>query len=140
VIKLYSPEQLNLLVTMGLVVLIWIVQIIHYPSFLYYSKEDFSEGMISHQRSISFITLPLMMTELFLTCFIFYKTPNIYSSLGMSLVILIWLSTFYIQVPLHKKLLTGKDLTLIEKLIRTNWIRTIMWTLKLLLLLIFPYL
>lgn len=49
------------------------------------------------------------------------------------LVVLIWLSTFFIQVPIHQKLLVKKDFFLIEKLNRTNWIRTILWSIKIVL-------
>ena len=139
-IKLFSPDHLNLLVTFGLFVLIWIIQILHYPSFFYYEEKDFSEAMISHQRGISFITIPLMLTELFVTCWVFYKTPDVYSSVSVFLVILIWLSTFFIQVPLHEKLLEGKKSILIERLVLTNWIRTFLWSLKLLLLIMLAYL
>jgi hypothetical protein len=140
VIKLFSPDHLNLLVTFGLFVLIWIIQILHYPSFFYYEEDGFSEAMISHQRGVSFITIPLMLTELFVNCWIFYKSPDVYSSVSVFLVILIWLSTFFIQVPLHEKLLEGKNLILIERLVQTNWLRTFLWSLKLLLLIIWAYL
>jgi hypothetical protein len=134
VIKLFSAEYFNIIITFGLFVLIWIIQILHYPSFNYYSKEDFSQGMISHQFGISIITIPLMLTELLVTCLLFYKAPDAYSFVSFFLVICIWLSTFFIQVPLHKKLLAGKETALIKKLILTNWIRTFLWTFKLLLI------
>jgi len=140
VIKHFSPDHINLLVSFGLFVLIWIIQILHYPSFFYYEEEDFSEAMISHQRGISFVTIPLMLTELFVTCWIFFEKTSVYSSVSVFLVILIWLSTFFIQVPLHEKLLEGKNKILIGRLVQTNWIRTFLWTLKLLILIIWPYL
>lgn len=45
-------------------------------------------------------------------------------------VLLIWLSTFLIQVPLHNALGVEKDTEAIRRLVQTNWIRTILWTVK----------
>jgi hypothetical protein len=42
-------------------------------------------------------------------------------------VIILWLVTFIFSVPLHNKLLQGKDHLHIQKLVRTNWIRTLLW-------------
>jgi hypothetical protein len=125
------PDLLQMMVTFGLFILIWIIQILHYPSFLHYDEKTFPQAMISHQSAISIIVMPLMLTELFVTFFIFYKNTNIYSTSILVIVLLIWLSTFLIQVPIHKKLLSGKDTNQIHKLIRTNWSRTFLWSLKL---------
>ena len=49
--------------------------------------------------------------------------------LSMILLIIIWLSTFFIQVPIHNKLLDEPS-NYLTKLVRTNWIRTVLWTVK----------
>jgi len=134
VIKLYSPEHLHLLITFGLLILIWIVQILHYPSFYFYDENKFSKAMLFHQRAISYVTLPLMVSELILVTLIFSNSPNFFHLLSIIIVGIIWLSTFLIQVPLHKKLLLSKDNRLIKKLINTNWIRTGAWSIKFILL------
>lgn len=72
-----------------------------------------------------------MLSEVLLAGWLVYFTSFAWSSLFMAaLVALIWLSTFLIQVPIHQQLAKGKDLGLIDRLVRTNWIRTILWTLK----------
>ncbi len=55
---------------------------------------------------------------------------TIFSAVAFFLVVLIWLSTFTLQVPIHKKLQSGKDKTLIRRLLKTNWIRTVAWSMK----------
>jgi len=132
--NILKPNILELLVSFGLFVLIWIIQILHYPSFIYYAEETFHHAMISHQKNITFIVLPLMLMELILAFFNLYKFFNSIFLISLILVILIWLSTFFIQVPIHEKLLHGKDIILINKLIQTNWIRTILWSIKFILL------
>lgn len=52
------------------------------------------------------------------------------SVLVLLLVILLWLTTFFISVPCHSQLSEGKDDRVIERLIGTNWIRTFLWSFK----------
>jgi hypothetical protein len=49
---------------------------------------------------------------------------------GLALVLLIWGSTFLIQVPQHSKLLAGHDPEICQQLVLGNWIRTIAWSLR----------
>ena len=46
------------------------------------------------------------------------------------LVVIVWSSTFLLQVPIHNRLMSGKKEMLIRRLVATNWIRTIAWSLK----------
>ena len=40
---------------------------------------------------------------------------------------IIWLSTFALQAPAHRRLLAGFDEGVHRRLVRTNWIRTAGW-------------
>jgi hypothetical protein len=119
----------ELLVSVALFILIWIIQVLHYPSFLYVDKNDFPKFEAFHTRRISFLVLPLMVSELILSLINF-------NYLILGIIVLIWLSTFFIQVPCHEKLKFGFDKLTIERLIFTNWIRTSLWTVKLFILLV----
>ena len=116
--------HLQYFVSISLCTFIWIIQVLHYPFFQYIDLKQFSQSMVFHQRAISYLVIPLMLLELIVTIYI----ANYYV---LTVVLGIWLSTFLIQVPLHKKLLQKKDLLIIAKLTKSNWIRTILWTLKL---------
>jgi hypothetical protein len=133
-ITLPSALTLHLIVTFGLVVLIWIIQVLHYPSFGFYEEQNFSQAMHFHQQRITLITLPLMVSEIILAVYVLNQSQNIYTNSSLILVGLIWLSTFFIQVPLHEKLLKSKEPILIAKLVKTNWIRTFLWSFKLMIL------
>lgn len=122
----------ELLISFALVVLIWIIQILHYPSFRFIEKEIFPSFEQFHTKRISYIVIPLMLSELFLS--IIDPKPFV-----LSLLILIWGSTFFIQVPCHEKLKNGFDENVISRLIFTNWIRTILWTIKFIFLLSTTY-
>jgi len=111
-------------VTCGLCVLIWLVQISHYPLFYYIDPTQFKEAMLVHQGKISWIVIPLMTAELGLSLATLHVPSIIF-------VALIWLTTFFIQVPLHDELARhGYEREKIRKLVTTNWIRTFLWTAK----------
>ena len=75
-----------------------------------------------------------MFFELFITGWAFYQAQNFYTTTWLMMLIGIWLSTFLLQVPAHEKLILKKDNQIIARLVKTNWIRTILWSLKLLVL------
>ena len=52
--------------------------------------------------------------------------PMVYAGIG--LVVLLWFSTAFIQVPCHEKLVKGFDVAAYKWLVSSNWIRTIAWT------------
>ena len=49
---------------------------------------------------------------------------------NLVIVLLIWLVTFAFSVPCHSRLSKSKNGSSIRKLISTNWLRTVLWTLK----------
>lgn len=113
----------------ALVTLIWIIQVLHYPSFKYFDRATFGEAMLFHQRRISYIVIPLMLTQLVLTIYSSFINFNLSTVLGLLCLLGIWLSTFMLQVPIHSKL-TSYAHEPIEKLVKSNMIRTALWTLK----------
>lgn len=123
---------INLFSSFFLCGLIWVVQLVHYPSFHGFDKVDYHKWMNFHISGISVIVVPLMLTELgssLLLTFIDAPFPVIQQT-GLGIVILIWLITFIVQVPLHEKLTGGYDKEVVDKLIRSNWWRTLLWSLK----------
>jgi hypothetical protein len=77
------------------------------------------------------VVLPLMLAELILTVWwIRSDDYSLVSVLAGVLVLIVWLSTFVLQVPIHNRLKTGKEDREIRRLVTTNWIRTAAWSLK----------
>ncbi len=115
----------------GLFILIWLIQILHYPSFRYIDTAQFEDFHQHHTNMITLIVLPLMLCELVNVLWVTYKTG--FSSIFLllsAIVLLIWLTTFLVSVPLHDKMSQFKNIEAIERLITTNWVRTILWTAK----------
>ena len=71
-----------------------------------------------------------MLTEAIGALYLVLNDTNTLTNFNFMLVILIWISTAILSVPLHNKLYGKRDLEVVHKLIKTNWPRTIMWSAK----------
>lgn len=121
---------IHLAISWALLILIWLVQVIIYPGFLRIPSNDFISYHRWYAIRISLIVMPLMISEVAMIIWwlSIHRTPG--SILSAVLVLIVWLSTFLLQVPIHKRLTSGKDHLLIRRLVHTNWIRTVAWSLK----------
>jgi hypothetical protein len=123
----------NLMPSCGLMVLIWLVQVVIYPGFHRIAAEGFVEYHRWYVIRISVIVSPLMIAEALATFKWLLDGIDSLSMLLAALVLIVWLSTFLLQVPIHARLQKGKSEMLIRRLVATNWIRTVAWSLKALL-------
>ena len=72
-----------------------------------------------------------MLIELGVSTLIVLKEPQELVGLLIFLIVLaIWGSTFLLQVPVHRALASGKDEKKIDRLVRSNWLRTMLWCAK----------
>ena len=115
-----------------LVGLIWTIQIVHYPLFAAVGVDRFVAYEASHTRLITWVVGPVMLVEAATAgLFVAMRPASIPAWIpwtGLGLVILIWISTAILQVPDHAKLANGFDATAHAHLVGTNWLRTIAWT------------
>ncbi|MEL6195301.1 MAG: hypothetical protein AAFR66_24815 [Bacteroidota bacterium] len=114
--------------------LIWFVQVVHYPLFRMVDLSEFIRYEEIHMRTTSYVVMPAMLLELGSLPLLAYLQPELMSvwwfwvdGIGLGTI---WLTTFLFQVPQHTRLLKSKDLDTIHQLVQTNWIRTILWTLR----------
>ncbi len=129
-----SVPELRTLTDFGLLVLIWLVQLIIYPGFRYTRQEDFVPWHQKYTFLITLIVSPLMLGQATLVILQLYTTPSPAVIASALLILLIWLSTFLQAVPTHNLLAQGHNtVELVEKLVTVNWTRTILWTLVFLL-------
>ena len=124
----------RLLFDFGLLVLIWLVQLVIYPSFQYYSKKELVEWHQRYTIQVTYVVLPLMLGQLIIAILQFKNVNSApmaqYTELSLLLILALWLSTFLQFVPMHNKISNGDfNEELLLKLVRKNWIRTILWTL-----------
>lgn len=130
---------IHLVTTAFMTGLIWMVQIVHYPLFKVINSNEFPQYENSHSKLITFIVGPIMTVELITGLLI--AGSSLLSGINyrlflisFGLLILIWLSTVIFQIPHHKKLSQQKDKDILQKLITYNWIRTISWSARSLIL------
>lgn len=122
----------NLAIGLYLTGLIWVVQIVQYPQMRLADGENFLIQHRFHMQRITWVVILPMILELGISVVTLFW----YSSFGwisiavLVLVLMIWLSTFFVQVPLHNRLLNGKSEETISRLVASNWIRTAAWSLK----------
>lgn len=112
--------------------LIWIVQAVHYPLMSRVGAERFVEYERLHAAWITPVVGPSMLLEAAIAGWLIVQRPPhipVWSAwLGAALVALIWAVTFLISVPCHAALSAGFDASAHERLVSTNWIRTLGWT------------
>jgi len=76
------------------------------------------------------IVILLMLGQLFVSVYQITISIDSYTISSFVIILLIWLSTLLQFVPIHSDISKGKaSKSLLKKLVLTNWIRTIMWTL-----------
>lgn len=113
---------------------IWIIQLVQYPFFSHVNAENFPKYHAAHTFWITPVVAPTMIIELITSILImFYPPKNIDAKLlyiGLILTLIVWASTFFIQIPLHSKLANSFDAEAHRLLVNTNWIRTIAWSLR----------
>lgn len=130
---------INVATTVFMVGLIWVIQVVHYPLFDGIGTEGFTAYQQRHQSQITLVVAPVMLLELVSAMLLMvYPPPGVRKSwllAGIALVVLIWLSTAFIQVPCHERLVTRFDAETYRWLVHSNWIRTAAWTARGLLML-----
>ena len=110
--------------------LIWLIQVVHYPSFHYIASERFKAFENFHAKSITFIVFPLMLAELVTSILITLNSVTTFNIINLISVLLLWLMTLIVSMPKHKRLSNGYDKQTINSLNLTNWPRTIIWSLR----------
>jgi len=114
----------------GVVVLIWMVQLIIYPGLLYYNENDLNKWHDKYTTLMSYVVLPLMILQLLLHCYDFWTHRDLINAIMLALVGAVWIITLTMAVPLHGNVASKKYIRQsLEKLIGVNWYRTVLWTL-----------
>ena len=126
---------IHLIATSVMVGVIWIIQLVHYPSFHFIELNQYTTFQRFHMSRISYVVIPAMLTELFTLILIIISMDQVDHIILASalLLIVIWLMTAVFFSGVHQKLTLGYDQVVVEKLVKINWGRTLLWTLRLLL-------
>lgn len=120
--------------SVGMFGVIWIVQLVHYPLMRYVPEERFARFETAHRQRISLVVGPLMLVEgLCVLAFLFAPPAGLawwlpWAGAGAEAVAIS--TTVSVSAPLHERLNARFDPALLDRLVATNWIRTAAWTVR----------
>lgn len=113
---------------------IWFVQIVHYPLYSHINPDAFPNYEVNHVNLVTLVVGPAMFLEAITAVLLLLSPPdNVPFALlivGLVLVAIIWGATLIFNVPQHNALSYQFDAKIHRMMVLTNWIRTIGWTLR----------
>ena len=125
---------LNIVSTLFMTGLIWFVQVVHYPLFNGVGAAGFSDYETRHADLTTYVVIMPMFVELITAVLLVWRRPDFIGNweawVALALVGVIWGSTALLQVPQHNVLAAGFNDTAHQLLVTSNWLRTIAWTLR----------
>ena len=114
--------------------LIWFVQLVHYPSYRDVGAAEFTAFQTHSPARTGLVVGPLIFAEVGTAVWLLFKPPLgvgvVWLWLGASLIAVNLASTILIQVPLHLRLTAKRDAATLARLLRTNWVRTLAWSVR----------
>jgi hypothetical protein len=126
-----DPKLLVLLhavATLFMCGVIAIVQIVHYPLFNMVGKDQFAAYENAHTNLITLVVGPAMLLEAACVLGLLIERPgNWLAWIGAGLLVVVWFSTAFLQVPQHGILSSGFNQRAYEILVQSNWLRTLAW-------------
>ncbi len=121
--------------------LIWLVQLVHYPLMNRVDRERFVDFHAAHSSRITLIVAPVMVVELLSALGLVLQSssaaltshfPSLLARTCLAMSIGVFASTAFLSVPEHGRLRSGFDEESHERLVKTNTVRTILWSVHLL--------
>jgi hypothetical protein len=93
------------------------------------------EFALENQRRTQSVVIPLMLAEGIAAAVIAWAppagVPRPVAVAGVVALAVLWLSTALVQMPLHARLARdGHAPAVVAALVRSNWLRTLTWTLR----------
>ncbi len=111
--------------------IIGFVQAVYYPSLAKIDREQFVQVERRNTVWTGLVVGPPMLAELGSWGLLYFLAEWARSSLvfGLSglLLLVIWTSTILLQIPCHRHLERAFDVKTVDRLVKTNWIRTFAW-------------
>jgi len=120
--------------TWYMVGVIVLIQFVHYPLMRHVSPAGFSVFEKKHVAGMGWVVAPAMLLELVTAVLFLINRPQAVPAwvpvVGLLLLGLLWLCTWLLSVPCHRKLERGWDASAHRRLVLTNWPRTALWLIR----------
>ncbi|MDW8217850.1 MAG: hypothetical protein RML57_09680 [Acidobacteriota bacterium] len=126
--------SLNAATALYMTGVIWLVQRVHYPLLRYVGAESFADYHHRHVAAIFPVVAPPMLVEGVAAVWLVFQPPVGVSRWvlwgGLACVLTAFGVTALVSIPCHDRLAAqGFDGATLERLVSTNWLRTLAWTL-----------
>jgi hypothetical protein len=112
----------------------WFVQVAYYPNLQYIGGPEFIRYQQEHIRRVSTVAWTMLFVELATAIALPFFPGSLERRIAVTanllLLLVIWWSTWRVQVPLHKTLERGFDAAAHRRLVQTNWLRTVCYSLR----------
>ena len=109
---------------------IWIVLVVHYPLFAGVGELGYARYQTEHMRRITWVVGPAMVVEALTGLWLWWELRTALLTALTVAGVLVWLSTALLQVPQHRRLTVRFDRDAHARLVRSNWVRTLLWSLR----------
>jgi hypothetical protein len=121
-------------VTWILIGMIWYVQLVHYPLLAIAGRAGDPAAVRGQARRMRWVMGLPMLVEL-LAALALVNWPPAPAAQGLALVglgllLVIWTSTLALQRPDSARLAQEFDPAIHARLVRSNWLRTVLWSLR----------
>lgn len=124
---------INIFATFYLTGLIWLVQVVNYPLFAQVLS-GFESYHQHHVKKISLVVALPMLAEAFSgVLLLWFPYPGISQNIlwaGVVLIFVVWIVTAVYSVPCHNTISGGFEELTHKRLVATNWIRVLAWSLR----------
>ncbi len=129
-------ESIHLFCTVYMFAVVVFVHFIQYPMLKNVPEIARAQYNKKYCDRAGFVIAPAMVMEAFSAVLLTYLFPILIYYLGLFLVGVLWIVTFFYSVPAHTKLCENWDLKAHNKLMFSNFIRLLAWGIRCLLFLI----
>ena len=119
----------RVIIDFGAVVLIWMVQLVVYPSFTYFQKKELMDWHLLYTNRITYIVAPIIFIQSGVITYQSWIHFSILNGISVLICLNLWLFTFLEAVPLHHQIDLGNEVERSsKKMVQINKKRTAFWT------------
>jgi hypothetical protein len=117
-------EAINLALAAYMTGVIWVVQVVLYPSFTHVGEREWSAYHAAHSRRITPVVAPAMLAHPLVATALLLDRPGPLTAVNLALAAGLLLVTAAVFARLHGRLTP----VAVGRLVRLNVLRTVAWT------------